>query len=118
MVATRRSGGEAQTALGKAIETSQAQIAETPLAAGSTEKTFKTEKDRAEAAITEFQAVVDKFGGPVAEKAKYFIAVNHLTIDRPTGIQELEALASGSSDVAKLAKFALAGTKVEDNKLD
>jgi hypothetical protein len=118
MVATRRSGGEAQTALGKAIETSQAQIAETPPPAGTTEKTFKTEKDRAEAAIAEFQAVVDKYSGPVAEKAKYFIAVNHLITDRSTGIQELSDLASGSSDVAKLAKFALAGTKVEDNKLD
>src|ERR1043166_9290741 len=118
MVATRRSGGEAQTALGEAIEPSQAQIQETPPPAGTTEKTFKTEKDRAEAAIAEFQAVVDKYSGPVAEKAKYFIAVNHLITDRSTGIQELSDLASGSSDVAKLAKFALAGTKVEDNKLD
>ncbi len=114
----KRSGGEAQTALGKAIDTSRAQVTETPPPAGSTEKTFKTEKERAEAAITEFQAVADKFGGAVAEKAKYFIAVNHLVTDRASGIQELEGMASGSSEVAKLAKFALAQTKVEDNKLD
>ncbi|MBK8467445.1 MAG: hypothetical protein IPL32_16635 [Chloracidobacterium sp.] len=117
-VYSRRSGGEGQTALGKAIETSQAQVSETGPMAGSKEKTFKTEKERAEAAITEFQAVADKFGGAVADKAKYFIAVNNLAIDRAKGIQELEGLASGSSDVAKLSKFALAQTKAEDNKLD
>ncbi len=117
-VYSRRSSGEAQTALGKAIETSQAQISETGPMAGSKEKTFKTEKERSEAAIAEFQAVADKFGGAVAEKAKYFIAVNRLTTDRPAGIQELEGLAAGSSDVAKLSKFALAQTRVEDNKLD
>ena len=114
----RRSGGQGQNALGKAIETSRAQVSETPLAAGSTEKTYKTEKERAEAAIAEFQTAADKFGGAIAEKAKYFIAVNHLITDRPTGIRELEGLSSGTSDVAKLSKFALAQTRVEDNKLD
>jgi hypothetical protein len=117
-VKMRRSDSEAQTALGKAIETSQAQISETPPPTGSTEKTFKSEKERSEAAITEFQAVADKFGGAVGEKAKYFVAVNHLITDRPTGVQELEGLADSSSDVGKLAKFALAQTRVEDNKLD
>lgn len=117
-VSMKRSGGQAQTALGKAIETSQARISETPPPAGSTEKTFKTEKERAEAAITEFQAVADKFSGSVAEKAKYFIAVNRLSVDRAAGIADLETLASGSSETGKLAKFALAQTKVEDNKLD
>jgi len=114
----RNSSGVAQTALGKAIETSQAQISETPPPAGSTQKTFKTEKERSEAAITEFQAVAEKFGGAVAEKAQYFIAVNKLNVDRPAAITELESLAAASSDVGKLAKFALAQTKVDDNKLD
>ncbi len=101
-----------------AIETSQARISETGPAAGSTAKTYKTEKERAEAAIAEFQTVVDKFGGAVAEKAKYFIAVNRLSVDRPAGIAELEGLAASSSDVGKLAKYALAQTRVSDNKLD
>ncbi len=114
----RRSGGAAQAELGKAIETSQARVTDSPLPAGSTEKTFKSEKERAEAAIAEFQVVVDKFGGPVAEKAKYFIAVNKLTTDRPTGIQELEALSTANSPVGKLSKFALAQTRAEDGKLD
>src|SRR5688572_9952643 len=47
----RRSGDAAQTALGKAIETSQAPVTNLPAPAGSTEKTFKTEKERAEASI-------------------------------------------------------------------
>ncbi|MFN0278330.1 MAG: hypothetical protein ACKVRN_06975 [Pyrinomonadaceae bacterium] len=114
----RNSGGVAQTALGKAIETSQAQISETPPPAGTTQKTYKTEKERSEAAIVEFQSVAEKFGGAVAEKAQYFIAVNKLNVDRPAAITELEGLAAKSSDAGKLAKFALAQTKVEDNKLD
>ncbi len=113
-----RSGGAAQSALGKAIETSQAQISETGSPAGSTQKTFKSEKERADAAIAEFQAVVDKFGGSAGEKAKYFIAVNKLTTDRSAGVTDLEGISGGSSDTAKLAKFALAQTRVDDNRLE
>ena len=115
---SNRSSGAAQSALGKAIETSQAQISETGTPAGSTQKTFKTEKERADAALAEFQAVADKFGGSVGEKAKYFIAVTKLSTDRPTAIQELEGLSAESSDSGKLAKFALAQTRVDDNKPD
>lgn len=115
---SRKSSGAAQTALGKAIDTSQSRVTDVPPAAGSTEKTFKSEKERAEAAIAEFQAVADKFGGSAGEKAKYFIAVNRLVIDRAAGIQELEAIAGTGTDTAKLAKFALAQAKSDDNKLD
>src|SRR5437899_5319260 len=87
---SRRSGAAAQTALGKAIDISQSRVTDTPPLAGSTEKTFKTEAERANASIAEFQAVADKFGGAVGEKARYFIAVNRLTVDRPAGIQDLE----------------------------
>ena len=115
---SRNSSGVAQAALGKAIETSQAQISETPPPAGTTQKTYKTVKERSEAAIAEFQAVVDKFDGVIEEKASYFIAVNKLNVDRPAGITELEALSKHDSDVGKLAIFALAQTKAEDNQLD
>jgi len=115
---SRRSGGEAQAALGKAIDTSQLRVTDQPAPAGSTEKTFKTEKERAEAAIAEFQTVVDKFGGSVGERAKYFIAVNRLVTDRAAGIAELEALAGSTSDNGKLAKFALAQTRADDGKYD
>ncbi|MEO6589551.1 MAG: hypothetical protein ABIP06_09620 [Pyrinomonadaceae bacterium] len=115
---TRRTNNAAQTALGKAIETSQAQVTDSPLPAGSTQKTFKTEKERAEASIAEFQTVADKYGNPYQEKAKYFIAVNKLSIDRAAAVSELEALAGSSSEVGKLSKFALAQAKAGDGKLD
>jgi tetratricopeptide (TPR) repeat protein len=114
----KRSNGAAQTALGKAIETSQAVVSASPPPAGSTAKTFKTEKERAEAAVKEFQAVADKFGGSVGEKAKYLAAVNKLSIDRAAATTELEGMASSSDDVGKLAKFALAQIRAEDGKTD
>ncbi len=114
----RRSNGAAQAALGKAIEISQSRVSDTPAPAGSTEKIYKSEKERADAAIAEFQNVADKFGGSVAEKAKYFIAVNKLMSDRAAGITELEGLSKTSSETGKLAKFALAQTRADDGKLD
>lgn len=114
----KRSANAAQTALGKAIEVSQRAISETPPAAGSTQKTFKTQNERSQAAIVEFQMVIDKFGGAAGEKAKYFIAVNRLTIDRPTAINELTELAKTSGEVGILSKFALAQANDDDGKLD
>mgnify|MGYP001363705230 CR=1 FL=1 len=114
----RRTNAAAQAALGKAIETSTARVTDIPVPAGSTEKTFKTEKERAEAAIAEFQAVADKYGSPVREKAQYFIAVNRLVIDRAAGIAELENLSKQGGEVGTLAKFALAQAKVFDGKYD
>ena len=113
----RNSNAAAQNALGKAIETSQLQVSDKP-PTDPTQKTFPTEKARAEAAIAQFQDVADKFGGSVGEKAKYFIAVNKLDVDRAAAITELEGLSAASSDSGKLAKFALAQTRVSDNKLD
>ena len=107
-----------QTALGKAITTSTSAISETGVMAGATGKTYKTEKERSEAAIGEFQSVADNFGGDVGDKARYFIATNKLFVDRGTGIQELEALSGANTPVGKLAKFALAQTRVVDNRLD
>src|SRR6185369_5414933 len=116
---SRGSNTAAQAALGKAIETAQAQITDNPLTVvGQPQKTYKSEEERSEAAIAEFQAVVDKYGGSAGEKAKYFIAVNKLYVDRAAGIQELETMAKSSDEVGKLAKFALAHTRFDDNKLD
>ncbi len=113
-----RSNASAQAALGKAIETSQSAVSETSPPAGTPGKTFKTEKERAEAAIVEFQAVIDQHGGPAGEKAKYFIAVNKMYVDRNAAIGELETLSKGSDEVGKLSKFALAQAYANDNKLD
>jgi len=114
----RSSSGAAQLALGKAIETSTARVTDTDPPAGSTTKTFKTEKDRAEAAIAEFQAVIDKFGGDAGEKAKYLIALSRLDIDRPAGITELEKISATNSQLGKMAKFALAQTRFNDKRYD
>ena len=114
----RSSDAKAQAALGKAIETSQATVSDSPVPAGSTVKTFKTEKERAEASVAEFQAVADKFGGDVAQKAKYFIAVNKMSLDRAAAIIELENLAKSNDEVGMLSKFALAQAKAGDGKTD
>ncbi len=68
---SRNSNAQAQAALGKAIETSQAQISDSGTTTTSTEKTYKTEQERAEAAIPQFEDVVNKYGGAVGEKAKH-----------------------------------------------
>lgn len=115
---SRRTNAAAQTALGKAIETSQAQVTGSPVPAGSTVKTFKTERERAEASVSEFQAVADKYGSPVQDKAKYFVAANKLSLDRNAAEQELEALSKTSGEVGTLSKFALAQAKNGDGKLD
>lgn len=114
----RRANAEAQTALGKAIETSQALVTSSPVPAGANVKTFKTERERAEASVREFQAVADKYGNPAQEKAKYFVAVNKLSLDRAAAVQELEALSKTSGEVGALSKFALAQAKNADGKSD
>lgn len=114
----RRSTGAAQTALGKAIETAEAPVTTQPLPPTYTGKAFKTEKERSEAAITEFNNVANTYGGDVREKAQYFAAVNRLNVDRNAAIGDLENLAKSSGETGSLAKFALAQAKQGDGKLD
>ncbi|MGI8813001.1 MAG: tetratricopeptide repeat protein [Pyrinomonadaceae bacterium] len=113
-----RSNAAAQTELGKAIVTSESQVTDTPPPAGSTQKIFKTEKERSEASIAEFQSVAEKYGGSVGEKAKYFAAVTKLSLDRPTAIGELQELAKSNDEVGKLSRFALAHALNDDGKPD
>lgn len=113
-----RSNQAAQAALGKAIETSQAPVTDQPVPAGTTIKVFKTDAERANAAIAEFNAVAEKFGGDVGEKAKYFAAVNKLAVDRAAGIQGLDGLSKSNDEVGKMAKFALAQAKAGEGKTD
>lgn len=113
-----RKADEALQALGRAIEIASAPVNPTP-AQGSTDLSFPTEKDRAEQAVKEFQAVAAKYGDPYREKARYFIAANLLTTDRPKGISELEGLTkSGDQEVATLSKFALAQARESDAQYD
>lgn len=113
-----RTNAAGQAALGKAIETSQSPISDMPRAAGERGRTFKTMRERAEASIAEFQAVVDQHGGSAGEKAKYFIALNRLVIDRPAAVSELEGLATSGGEVGALSKFALAQTRAEDGRTE
>jgi predicted negative regulator of RcsB-dependent stress response len=113
-----RKTDEARRALGRAIEVASAPVTPAP-APGSTDLSFPSEKDRAERAVKEFQAVAAKYGDPYREKARYFIAANLLTLDRPKGISELEALAKSSdNEVATLSKFALAQAREGDAQYD
>ncbi|MBK9165300.1 MAG: hypothetical protein IPM21_15610 [Acidobacteria bacterium] len=113
-----RSQAAAQTALGKGIEIMQAQVTDVPPLAGSTEKTYKTQRERAEAAIAEFESVAREHGGAAAEKAKYFAAVNRLYVDREMALSELEAMAAGSGEVATLATFASAQARFDAGQFD
>lgn len=113
-----RKTDEARRALGHAIQVASAPVTPTP-APGSTDLSFPSEKDRAERAVKEFEAVAAKYGNPYREKARYFIAANLLTVDRAKGISELEALAKSSdNEVATLSKFALAQVREEDAQYD
>ena len=118
LVWSARTNAAAQAALAKAIETGEAPVTTTPPPAGSTTRQFKSAKERSQAAIPEFQAVAEQYGGAVGEKAKYFIAVHQLILDRPVGIEQLEGLSQSNDEVGKLAKFSLAQTRVDDGRLD
>lgn len=115
---SNRSGSAGQTALGRAIETSNAIVTQQPVPPSFTGKVYKTEKERSEVAIAEFQKVAETYGGDVAEKAKYFAAVNKLSVDRNAAIGDLEAISKNSGDTGFLAKFALAQARQGDGKYD
>jgi hypothetical protein len=113
-----RKADEARQALGRAIEIAQAPVIEQPVA-GNTQISFPNETERAKRAVEEFRQVEAKYSGSTREMARYFAANNLLKLDRPKAINELQALTQSSeTEVAMLAKFALAQTKEADNKLD
>ncbi|GIU82956.1 MAG: tetratricopeptide repeat protein [Acidobacteria bacterium] len=118
LIRTRQIDAAAQAALGKAIEIAEAPVTELPVPAGFEQKTFKTEKERAEAAIAEFEEIAKKYGSPYREKALYFIAVNKLYIDRAQAISELENLSKRKDEVGALSKFALAQAREAEGKYD
>ncbi len=99
----------ARLALGKAIE-----IAEAPVTTGTplpnqTGPSFPNEQERAQKAVEEFQKVQREHGSPYSDLARYFAAVNLVTVERERGIKELEDLTRGGNDeVASRARFALA----------
>lgn len=113
-----RQADAARRALGKAIETAEAQVAASP-APGASGVSFPTEKERAEKAVKEFQAVAANHGGQYRELARYFAAANLLIVDPARGASELEAISkSGNDDVAARAKFALAQAREAEGNYD
>jgi hypothetical protein len=109
---------EARLALGRAIKIAETPVVSTPLP-GSTAPTFRTEKERAQKALEEFQKVAATYGGTTGEHARYFAAANQLILDRAKGTAELDALTKSSDpEVSTLAKFALAQVKEGDAKYE
>ena len=108
---------EAEAAMGRAIAIARAEINPSP-PPNSKDPVFGTEQERAKRAIEEFQKVAEKYGEPYHSEARLFIARNLLVTEPDRGATELQSLASGSGDVAVLAKFVLAQKKEADGKLD
>lgn len=115
---TNRKNDEARQAIGRAINIQKAAILAQPIA-GSTDPTYPTEEQRAQAAIAEFEKVATKYGDPYRAESRYFIASNRLVTDRAKGLSELTELTnSGVAEVATLSKFALAQAHESDGKYD
>jgi len=108
---------EAQQAMGRAIIINDAEISSSP-APGSHDPVFSTPQERSERAIQEFEKVAAKYGEPYRSEARYFIVTNKLVTDRATAETELQSMSQGGSEIAILAKFALAQTKESDGNLD
>jgi tetratricopeptide (TPR) repeat protein len=113
-----RKNDEARRAMGRAIAIATTPVSSSGLAIGET-SSFKTEQERAQKAVEEFQKVAAKYGEPYHSEAQYLAATNLLSIDRPKAIAELTELSKGSNgEVTTLAKFALAQALEADGKYD
>jgi predicted negative regulator of RcsB-dependent stress response len=113
-----RRADEARFALGKAIEIAEAPVSPTPQP-NQVGPTFTNERERAQKAVEAFQKVQNDHGSPYSEIARYLAAANLLTVDRPKGLSELEALAKGGgTEVAARSRFALAQAREADAQYD
>jgi len=113
-----RRADAARLALGQAIKIAEAPVSPTPQP-GQTGPSFTTERERAQKAVEAFQKVQSDYGSPYRELARYFAAANLLSVDRPKGLGELEALSKdGDEDVAARSRFALAQAREADAQYD
>jgi hypothetical protein len=116
---SHRRAGEASRALGRAIEVSTAPVVTGTPIPGETGPTFPSERERAQKAVEEFQKVAAEYGDPHRALARYFVAVNLLTVERERGLAELDSLTkSGNDEVAARSRFALAQAKEADKDYD
>lgn len=118
MLFLRHRNESASRAFGSALDTYHAAIiAEPPK--DSTAKTFKTDKDRLEASLTEFTAVASEHGGTAPGRwAKYYIGLAHAGLEKYSEAEStLRELANGGDvDLSASAKLALAGVYEKQNK--
>ncbi len=113
-----RKADEANLALGQAIQIHEAEVSATP-PPGAPGPVFPSERERAQKAVEEFRKVQQNYGSPYSDIARYFAAVNLVTVERERGIGELEQLArGGDADVAARSKFALAQARESDGQYD
>jgi tetratricopeptide (TPR) repeat protein len=113
-----RKNDEARQALGRAISIATATVSPTATP-GSSGAVFSSEQERAQKAIEEFEKVAAKYGDPYRTEARYFIATNRLSLDRPKAMAELAELGNSKiPEVSILSKFALAQAKEMEGKLD
>jgi TolA-binding protein len=79
---------------------------------------FASAKERSEAAKKQFQAIVDKYPHTrTADMARYFLGVTAANLsDNATAERNFKEVASGSRDVAAVAKFALASLYAQTNR--
>lgn len=117
---SRRKADEARRALGRGIAIASTPVVPpSPVSPPDPGSSYATERERAQKAIDEFQKVAAKYGDPYQTEARYFIATSLLHVDREKGISELTELSKSEySDIATLARFALAQTKEADGKYD
>jgi TolA-binding protein len=80
---------------------------------------YGSDKERAEAAKKQFQAIIDKYPHThTADMARYFLGVEAMNLsDNTTAEHDFKEVASsGSKDVAALARFALASLYGQTNR--
>jgi predicted negative regulator of RcsB-dependent stress response len=115
---SRRKADEARRALGRAITIAVTPLASTP-GADPNAPSFASERERAQKAIEEFEKVAAKYGDPYRTEARFFIAANKLAVERDKALSELAELSkSKNTDIATLAKFALAQAYENDAKYE
>lgn len=108
----------AATAFGKAMDVYHSPVVPEP-PKDSPVRTFKTDKDRQEAALKEFTTVASEHGGTsLGRWAKHYIALINADLGKlpeaEKGFQEL--VGEGDEDLSSSSKLALAGVYMKQNK--
>lgn len=115
--------GDASDSLSRALRSYHGQVLppDTPAPTASKEKFFKSEKEKYETALKEFQAIAGKYSmlkqGGVA---RYYIGLCQLRLGAVAeGHKELTALAESKDEqIGSLARFALASSLAAQGKVD